>query len=276
VSDAELHRRILEAVESNSPAVLVTVIGTSGPTPSALGSRLLVYPDGSTCGTIGGGDIEHQAVARARTGIQAPVRERFDLGSLPDRGSVPTSMICGGTVELLFEPLGNAPRLYLVGGGHCAVELSPIAARLGFHVTVIDNRPEWASREKHPAAARLATAPYSEVASHISFGPDAWVVIMTHGHEHDELVLRACLRRELRYLGMIGSRRKVTQCFERLLADGFDRAELARVFAPIGFGVGSETPAEIAVSIAAQLAAVRAGVDRFPFNSNPLLEDARA
>jgi xanthine dehydrogenase accessory factor len=99
---------------------------------------------------------------------------------------------------------------------------------------------------------------------------------MTHGHEHDETVLRACLRRPLRYLGMVGSRNKVRQCFDRLLADGFTHSELDRVFAPIGFAVGSTTPCEIAASIAAQLLAVRSGVTSVPFNSNPLLEEPSA
>ena len=106
-------------------------------------------------------------------------------------------------------------------------------------VTVIDDRPEWAEPGKHPSACRAVCAPYEEAGRHIEFGARSWVAVMTHGHAHDETVLRQCLGRPLRYLGMIGSRNKVKACFDRLLADGFDRAGLARVFAPIGFATGS-------------------------------------
>ncbi len=267
--ETELQRRILAALESDTAAVLVTVTGTSGSTPATLGARMLVYPDRTTCGTIGGGVLERRAIEVA-LGLRGAARtEQFALA--PGQPGTVLPAACGGAVELLFEPLARSDKLFVAGGGHCAVELVPIARKLGFHVTVIDDRPEWASRERHPQADRVVCAGYERAGEYFSFTDRSYVVIMTHGHQHDEAVLRQCLRRPLRYLGMIGSAKKVRHCFDQLLADGFTRDELARVFAPVGFAVGSQTPAEIAVSIAAQLLAVRNGLSALPFSSNPLL-----
>lgn len=268
--DSSLQRKMLEAIEQDVPAVLVTVVSAQASVPTQAGARMLVYPDGSTLGTVGGGELELRATraALAATADQ-PVRVSFDLGQ-GQPGADATGMVCGGTVELLIEPLVTPHRLYIAGGGHCGVELSSLASRVGFHVTVIDDRPEWASPEKHPAADKVACARYAEIRNHVSFSDRTYIVIMTHGHAHDEEVLRACLREPHAYLGMIGSEQKVRRCFERLEADGFTTQELASVFAPVGFPIGSMTPAEIAVSIAAQLVAVRKGRRAVVFSSNPL------
>jgi xanthine dehydrogenase accessory factor len=271
--DSELIKRIQAAIDANTAAVLVSVVGIEGSTPAALGARMLVYPDRAIFGTVGGGSIELQAIRTAASGqITAPRRIRFSLtGEQTD--AVPTGMVCGGWVELLFEPLARTEHLYIVGGGHCAVELAPLARKAGFEVTVIDNRPEWANSEKHPSVHVLCV-PYAEVGPHIRFSGHSYVVIMTHGHRHDEEVLRQCLGRELKYLGMIGSRKKTQRCFDSLLAEGRSREELSRVYAPVGFGIGSMTPIEIAISISAQLIAVRNGISAMPFSSNPLTTPA--
>lgn len=247
------------AVAAGRPATLVTVIGVEGSVPTQLGARMLVEADGA-CGTIGGGELERRVVEAVQArDIARPERLRYDLGGNPTGES--TGMACGGGVEVLVEPLFAPDRLYIAGGGHCGVELSALARRVGFHVTVIDDRPAWASREKHPGAHAVVCVPYPEAGRQIGFSDRAYVVIMTHGHEHDEQVLRQCLRRPLRYLGMLGSEAKVRACFQRLRAEGYADEELGRVRAPVGLPIGSRTPAEIAVSIAAQLVAVRNEAD---------------
>jgi len=249
--DPDIQRFILEALRANIPATVVTAVEVRGSAPCELGRRMIVYPDRTFRGTIGGGRMEQQALELATGSRGAPFRETVCLDQ--------EDAECGGTVTLLFEPVGRRDELVILGGGHCGAELSRLTPRLGFRVTVIDDRPEWADPARHPAADEVVCVPYSEAAGRIPFSEYCHIVIMTHGHENDEALLRACLRREFRYLGMIGSRRKVDACFERLRRDGHTPQELARVSAPIGLDIGSRTPAEIAVSIAAQLVAVRRG-----------------
>ncbi len=255
MNDREFYRQLLAVVEEGREAYMVTVIAAVGSTPQKIGARMLVFPEGNAYGTIGGGGVERQLlemIVQARPAAPGVVRVE-----LRETGEGP-GMLCGGAMEFFIEPLGKASDLTIIGGGHCAVELSALAARTGFAVTVLDPRAEWASREKHPAA-RVVCAPVGELEQHIRFGPNAFIVIMTHGHEHDELALRLCLPHEARYLGMIGSANKARRVRENLLVAGHAPELLAKVHTPIGLQIGSHTPAEIAVSIMAELISVRNG-----------------
>lgn len=245
------------AVRDNRKIWVATVIASQGSTPGKPGMKMVVYPDGTTAGTIGGGQVERDVlddILKNRYG--ALVRREFELKG--DFGASP-GMTCGGSQEVLIETFGASSRLYIIGAGHCAMELSELAGRCGFAVTVIDDRPEWASREKHPRASVAVCGDYSGIGNHVGFSEEAFIVIMTHQHAHDEEALRACLDKRWRYLGMIGSQRKVGLLFDKLASEGVSREILARVSSPIGIDIGSQTPAEIAVSIAAQLILVRNG-----------------
>ena len=137
--------------------------------------------------------------------------------------------------------------------------LAAVLAPLDFRVAVYDDRPEFTGEDRFPLAVKRVAAPFGELRRHVPLGPDDYLVIMTRGHQADFEVLRETLRAPVRYLGCIGSRRKLALCRDRLLAEGFTEAEYARLHAPIGLAIGAETPEEIAVSIAAELIAVRAG-----------------
>ena len=267
-----IYKRIAEAREKNLVLWLATVVSTEGSAPAGIGMKMIVYGDGTTVGTIGGGEIEMRVSRRIleeRPGDT--VKWIFDLaGRRPLPGGQKTAMKCGGTQEVLIEPLGPVDPLYIFGGGHCGMALSSIAARTGFSVTVIDDRPQWADRGKHPEAANVVCVPYGEILPHVEFGPGVSLVIMTHGHDHDEQLLKQLLGKKYRYLGMIGSGRKVGLVLKRLKTEGYGESELKRVFAPIGFPIGSHTPDEIAVSILAQLIAVKHGIREIKFISNPL------
>lgn len=248
---------ISAAVRDNQRIWVATVIAAQGSTPGKPGMKMVIYPDGTTAGTIGGGQVERDVIAETlEKRYSALTRRLYEMSG--DFGQQ-AGMACGGQQEVIIEPFGSSAPLYIVGAGHCAMELSALAARCGFAVTVIDDRPEWANRERHPRAKVLICQDYSNLERHIAFSEDAFVVIMTHQHLHDEEALRACIRRKWRYLGMIGSRRKVGLLFDKLASEGVERKLLDRVSSPIGLDIGSETPAEIAVSITAQLIEVRNG-----------------
>jgi xanthine dehydrogenase accessory factor len=269
--DAKFVKKLAEAVENGTAQCLATVTKAEGSSPGKPGFKMLVYRDGGICGTVGGGEAEAKIIEQAMSGelIEAVVI-KFELKGEPEKKDG-TAMVCGGAMEVLLEPLGRQDRLYILGGGHCGMALSRLAAAAGFQVTVIDDRPEWSSREKHPEAGAVVCAPYSDADRHIRFSDSTYIVIMTHGHEHDELLLRRCAIEQCRYLGMIASKRKAGLFLEKLALEGIGRDRLARIFTPVGFDIGSETPAEIAVSILAQMIAVRNGRERIGFSSNPLI-----
>lgn len=157
-------------------------------------------------------------------------------------------------------PVVRAGKVYIFGGGHVSRALVPVIAAAEFRPVVYDDRPEFVTPEAFPQAEGLLCGPFTELARHITVTPEDYVVIMTRGHQADYEVLSQVLRSGAKYLGCIGSRRKLALCKERLLAAGFTEAEYARLHAPIGLAIGAQTPAEIAVSVAAELIAVRAGV----------------
>ncbi|MFZ5432171.1 MAG: XdhC family protein [Calditrichota bacterium] len=259
MSASEFYRRVLEAVESGREAYAATLTSAEGSTPQKTGAKILIYADGSSFDTIGGGDVERKLITDVITARpREPLTIRYSLNAEAQTTADP-KMMCGGSVEFYIEPLANPHQLFIIGGGHCGVELSQLAARVGFTVTVIDNRADWANAQKHPAAARTICTAYDDVESHIHFSPDAFIVIMTHGHQHDEQVLRICLRHEARFIGVIGSKRKAKTMFEHLKADGINEQDIAQVHCPIGMEIYSHTPAEIAVSIVAQLVAIKNG-----------------
>jgi len=224
------------------------------------------YTDGKIYGTVGGGNLEKTIIDYVTK--QKPLETlKLDF-ELTSSGNV--KMTCGGSVQVLIERLFNPYLLYIVGAGHCGIELSRLAKNVGFHVTVIDNRKEWANKEKHPLADKIIVTPHKNITKYLNFTDNTYITIMTHNHEFDELVLRKSLRKQHKYLGMIGSQNKVNDCFKGLIKQGFTKKELLKVFAPIGFAIGSMTPAEIAISIMAQIIAVKNNIKTIPFNSNPL------
>ncbi len=249
----ELNQKIESIMAQNIPAYLVTVISANESIPTRLGEKMIVYTEGKIFGTIGGGNLEKQIIDYIM--LNKPVDTLKLSFNLTKSGN--TKMVCGGNVEILIERLFNPYLLYIVGAGHCAIELSPLAKKTGFYVTVIDHRKDWANKEKHPFADKITVTPYKNIQKHIDFTDNTYIVIMTHNHEHDELVLKKCLRKKYKYLGMIGSENKVKQSFQNLIKAGFSKKELKKVYAPVGFNIGSVTPVEIAISISAQLIALK-------------------
>lgn len=265
----DLFQLLADASSQHSPTWVATVIDADGSTPVKPGMKLAVRSDGSFVGTIGGGALEKQVIERIRSDRPSEVqRWRYDLG-LGENAGEKTEMICGGSQEILIEPLFSGTPLFIYGGGHCGVSLSALASKVGFTVTVIDDREEWSSREKHPHAAQTILASFVDLADRVPLTPESFIVIMTHGHKHDEAVLRQLIRTRHAYLGMLGSERKVADVFQRMMKDGFTRNELGSVHSPAGMSIGSHTPEEIAISILAQMLAAKNGEPTH--NANPLM-----
>jgi xanthine dehydrogenase accessory factor len=266
-------RAAARAIEEGRRAALVIVVAASGSTPQRPGAKMLVYEDGRTLGTIGGGRDEHDAAGQACEAIRDG-RPRLVRYALDDDLSAGSGPICGGQMDVYIEPIERAPDLYLIGAGHVSVEVARFAQAAGFSVHVVDDRAAYASPERFPGADLIvADIPAWLRASAI--GPGAFVVVVTRGHRQDLEVMRELIGRPLRYLGLIGSRTKVAQVFDTLRGEAADPARLADSFSPIGLDIGAVTPAEIGVSVVAELVAVRTGRIAEPHVAAATLRAAR-
>jgi xanthine dehydrogenase accessory factor len=238
----------------------VTIVRSSGSTPQRTGAKMLVFADGRTIGTIGGGCYENDALGRAREAI-ASGRAALVKYDLNDDFAQESGLICGGQMEVYIDPIAPAPALYVIGAGHVGWHLARAAAEAGFRIHVIDDREKFANADRFPAAENIEVDDIAAWLDRAELPPTAYVVIVTRGHTHDFDALRALAARDLRYLGLIGSRAKVARVFDALEAEGMPIEYLTRVHAPIGLDIGAITPAEIAVSILAELIAIRHGKD---------------
>lgn len=255
----EIFAAIGEALTRGDEVALITIVSSNGSTPQRVGAKMLVFADGRTVGTIGGGCYENDALLKAREALRTrkAIRAKYDLN---DDFAEDTGLVCGGQMEVFIEPLEAPPALYVFGAGHVGFFVARLASDAGFEVHVVDDRAAFANRERFPNAAEVVVDDIPTWLASTTLPSSAYAVIVTRGHRHDLDALQALASRPLRYLGLIGSRAKVARIYEQLLAQGQTTLEdLSHVHAPIGLDIGAVTPQEIAVSIVAELVAVRRG-----------------
>lgn len=254
----EVFAAVAEALERGEPAALVTIVSTVGSTPQRVGAKMLVFGDGRTVGTIGGGCYENDAFWKAREAIghRRPQMVKYELS---DDFAQETGLICGGQMEVYIEPVEPAPALYVIGAGHVGYHLAHLSQTVGFQVHVVDDREKFANRERFPDAAEVVAEDIPAWLERTALPSHAYVVVVTRGHTNDLDAMRALAPRDLRYLGLIGSRAKVARIYDALTDEGMPAERLVHVHAPIGLDIGAVTPQEIAVSILAELIAVKHG-----------------
>ena len=254
----EVFSALSEALKQGEQVALVTIVSSTGSTPQRVGAKMLVYADGRTVGTIGGGCYENDAFGKAREAIQTrkPMTVKFELN---DDFAQETGLICGGQMEVFIEPVEPSPELFVFGAGHVGYSVAKMAHETGFKVHVIDDREKFASTERFGEGIDVIVDHIpSWIENHV-LPPTSYVVIVTRGHTHDLDTMRALAPRSLRYLGLIGSKAKVKRIFDALREEGLTPEQLSVVHAPIGLDIGAITPQEIAVSILAELIAVKHG-----------------
>jgi xanthine dehydrogenase accessory factor len=254
----EVFAALSDALERGEEVALVTIVGSTGSTPQRVGAKMLVYSDGRTVGTIGGGCYENDAFWKAREAIKArkPVTVTFDLN---DDFAQETGLVCGGQMAVFIEPVEASPEVYVIGAGHVGYFVARFAHEAGFRVHVIDDREKFANAEKFGPGFDVIVDNIPAWLDAHPLPPTAYAVIVTRGHTHDLDALRAVTRAPLRYAGLIGSRAKVRRIFDALREEGVSPDALAGIHAPIGLDIGAITPQEIAVSIVAELIAVKHG-----------------
>ncbi|MCK9584552.1 MAG: XdhC/CoxI family protein [Candidatus Cloacimonetes bacterium] len=250
----EYYQKVVELSASNQPLWQACIIHTDGSSPARIGMKLLIPLLGAIYGNLGGGELEHKIIEFVREQRPAqPQQLSFDLGSGELGNSKETSMICGGSATVFIEALYNPNQLFIIGAGHCGKALGHLAKLCGFWVHLVDNRQDILDASSEESFQMRQLNDFSAISQALSFGPHAWIVIMTHGHLHDKEVLQQCLNQDFRYLGMIGSRHKVSETFDLLRKQGYSDDLLQKVHAPIGLPIGSQQPYEIAISIMAEL-----------------------
>jgi len=264
VSARETLESLLRFVQDNKPVALVTIVGSSGSIPNAVGAKMVVGPQGQRlAGTVGGGEIELMSLDMA---AEAIAKRESRLGSyhLTEKHAHGIGMMCGGTVQVFIEVHVPAPRVVLVGAGHVNIEIAKLARSLAFPVIVIDERPEWANSGNYPdceIVPERAAAGMARVTWHES----DYVLIATA--DADTESLRAALSLPCRYVGLVASKRKTVQILKNLAAEGLDLSGLLpRLRAPVGLDLGGKEPVEIALSVMAEIQAHRNGRDALPLS----------
>src|ERR1700752_3919434 len=229
----EVFAAVNAALERGEPAALVTIVSTTGSTPQRVGAKMLVFSDGRIVGTIGGGCYENDAFWKAREAIAArkPQLVHYELS---DDFAQETGLICGGQMDVYIEPIEPSPELYVVGAGHVGFHLAKLAHDVGFRIHVVDDREKFANTERFPFATEIVADDIPAWLERTTIPPHAYVVIVTRGHTNDLEALRALAPRDLRYLGLIGSRAKVARIYDALTADSIPPDVLKNVHAPIG------------------------------------------
>lgn len=333
-------RELEEALRTGRPVCYCALVETRGSTPQKAGASMLVFPDGSQVGTLGGGCVEAEVKRRALQLLDAGTASLLTFQLDSDYGW-DDGLICGGRMKMLVDPIrpgedagyyrtwfdhllsgggcteavvidaeaagggadadryllnehgeivarrtagGVEPprlrerlrpleerprpyvaggisylpclprcRLVIVGAGHVGQKVAQLAAEADFDVWVIDDREEYCQPLRFPTAKRLIVAPIDQALSGLDVDASTYCIIVTRGHNHDEEALYHLAETPARYVGMIGSRRKIRLIFDDLLREGISRAALQRVYAPVGFEIGSQTVPEIAISIVAEL-----------------------
>jgi xanthine dehydrogenase accessory factor len=249
----------LKAAQTGEKAALVTVISTEGSTPQKAGAKMVVYPDGRIVGTIGGGCVEAEMTWRARQVIEDRRSQVASYELTADQAGE-DGLICGGRMEVFIEPIEGTPTLCLFGAGHVAQPLARMAKAAGFRVEVADDRVKFANRERFPDADLVLVDDIASAASQMTLGPDSYAVVVTRGHRGDEEALAACLGKGLRFVGLLASRPKFVLIAVALEERGIRAEEVATIHSPLGLDLGATTPEEIAVSVLAEMIAVRRGV----------------
>jgi len=250
----EICKEILSLGRAGRAGALATVVECTGSTPRKEGTKMLIREDGSTFGTVGGGLLEARVI-EASLAVMAENRAR--AMTVDVHGEATGSVQRDGKMLIFLEPIRPKARLVIMGAGHVAKALVRTASFVGFHVIVADDREAYASKERLPDAAEVVVCDFETVFSMTRGDKNTFVVIATRSHDHDLVALTAALRTDAAYIGLLGSTRKKAVLFRALERAGFEQADLDRVTTPVGVSIGSVTPEEIAISIAAQLIQVR-------------------
>jgi xanthine dehydrogenase accessory factor len=268
--DLAFHETVAGLLRAGHTVAVATLVGCQGSTPRGFGAKMIVVDDGSTVFSIGGGAFEALIIEDAREAIRQGRGGEKEY-RFTEQGENATGMVCGGSARVLIEIVRAPQALFVFGAGHVGREVARLAAGLGFRVTVVDDRASFLDPARFPEGVRTACAGEQFAAGLPEIPAGAYVAILTRCHRTDLEALRHVCRRGAAYVGVIGSRRKITTLLARARERGVREEDLAGLHAPIGVRIGAQTPQEIAVSIAAEIIAVRRAAEEAADRPRPAL-----
>jgi xanthine dehydrogenase accessory factor len=246
-----IYEEVMRIRERGGSAILATLVSVDATPPSEVSSKVLIKASGEKIGEIFNGEQIEQRILRE--------------GERLFKGNEPTVMRIDSEIEnslwrkmeVLLEPIYFEPTVYIFGGGHVSQQLAPLAKKVSFRVVVMDDREMFANRERFPDADEVIVSEFEKCFDQLNIDGSSYIVIVTRGHLYDGFVLEQAVKTNARYIGMIGSKKKIQTLYQNLIKKGISKETLDRVYAPIGLDINSETPGEIAISIVAELIKVR-------------------
>jgi len=256
----DLYDEIVRLRKLGQKCAVATIVQVNGSIPSFESAKILVREDGSFMGTVGGGCVEAEVWNAAREVIETekPRHLSFSLGQ---DAAYDEGLICGGQLNIFVEPVIPQPRAFIFGGGHVSKGISKIATLAGFSTSIVDNREAFANAERFPEAEATYALEYEDVFPKLPVNSSSYIIIVTRGHRDDMRVLRWAVNTPAKYIAMIGSKRKTISVVHELEKEGIPREAFDKVFAPMGLEIGAEMPEEIAISVVAEMIAVRRAPD---------------
>lgn len=250
-----IYQELAELEKSGKSGVLCSIIASRGSTPRRSGSKMLVYPDGTFVGTVGGGEMESRVIREALSALVDGNPRMLEYSLVDPKTGDPG--VCGGTVEIYVEPMMGKPVLLIVGGGHVGKAVAHLAKWLGYRVAVSDDRPEFCTPEANPDADEFYPVPLKDLPDKLEITGQTYIVLTTRGSPVDVPGLPGLIQSKAAYIGVIGSKRRWLATRKALEELNFSAEELNRIYSPIGLELGAETPEEIAVSIMAEIMMLR-------------------
>lgn len=253
----QIFARLAELQAAGRQVALATVVRASGSVPRREGTRMLIFPDGTIEGTVGGGDLEHRVVEAGLEILQSGRPQLLEYAFRDvEQGDVG---VCGGEMEVYVERVEPQATVVVVGGGHVGQAVAHLASWLGFRVVVNDDRAEFADEQLVPEADEVIHVPLAELPERLNINPQTYLMLTTRGVEIDVEGLPALLETEAGYIGVIGSRRRWEVCAQQLAERGVPPEQIKRVRSPMGLELNAETPEEIALSMLAEIILLRRG-----------------
>jgi xanthine dehydrogenase accessory factor len=253
----DLFETVVELKKSGKPAALAIIIRTEGSTPRKAGTKMIILKDGKTIGTMGGGDLENRVIQEAIESIRQgePRITSFTL----DIENGKLDMMCGGKLDVYIEPILPDEKLIIFGAGHITRSLAPLIKGAGFKVSVVEDSPDLLQEDKFPATEDLVLTDMEQFARDLPSDPRTYIVLLSRGFSKDKAILTQLIQKDFKYIGMIGSLKKINTMRGDLQKQGIPEEAFSKLKAPIGLDIGAETPEEIAISIAAEIIAAKKG-----------------
>ncbi|MFD3158330.1 XdhC family protein [Haloimpatiens sp. FM7330] len=252
--DEKILKRIYESLNKGEKVALVTVTNSQGSTPRKRGAIMAVWEDGKILGSVGGGKIEYEVIAKAVECIKKSEDSEFDY-KLNESGNL--GMQCGGQAKGFIKIFNPRPKLIIAGGGHIGQQLFKLAKILDFYTVILDDREEFANSEIFEGADEVIVGDIGLKLSNYKLEEDTYVVIVTRGHKSDEGALEAVVGKKANYIGMIGSSKKILHIMNNLIEKGISKEALQKVYAPVGLNISSQMPAEIAFGIMSEILLIK-------------------